>query len=63
MSKKYKVYFKAYSIFRGKTMTIRYKTTVRAVNELSARDKAIENYNKSHYSNLPFEVVDIQEAD
>ena len=27
------------------------------------RDKAIENYNKSHYSNLPFEVVDIQEAD
>ena len=63
MINKYKVYFKAYSIFHGKTMSIRYQTTVQAINELSARDKAIENYNKSHYSNLPFEVVDIQEAD
>lgn len=63
MSKKYKVYFKAYSIFHGKTMVIRYQTTVQAINELNARDKAIEKFYKSHYSNLPFEVVDIQEAD
>ena len=63
MSKKYKVHFKVYSIFQGKTMAIRYQTTVQAINELNARDKAIEKFNKSHYSNLPFEVVDIQEAD
>lgn len=63
MSKKYNVYFKAYSIFHGKTMAIRYQTTVQAIDELSARDKAIEKFNKSNYRYLPFEVVDIQEAE